>query len=70
LIDDRVNPENGIPTDAIIIWDAHFGPNEGQLPLDRLLHNEHFELLKKFVPEHPFKTLNAYDYEIYIFRRK
>ena len=69
LIDDRENPENGIPIGAIVIWDAHFGPNEGQLPLERLLQNDSFELLKKFVPEHPFKTLNAYDYEIYIFRR-
>ena len=70
LIDDRENPENGIPIGAIVIWDAHFGPNEGQLPLERLLNNDSFELLKKFVPEHPFKTLNAYEYEIYIFRRK
>ena len=70
LVDDRENPQNGIPAEAIVIWDAHFGPNEGQLPLDHMLQNDSFELLKKFVPEHPFKTLNAYDYEIYIFQRK
>lgn len=70
LIDDRENPENGIPVDAIIFWDAHYGPNEGRLPLDRLINNKSFELLKKMSPEYPFETLNGYTYEIYIFRRK
>lgn len=70
LVDDRENPHNGIPSEAIVIWDAHFGPNEGQLPLDRLMNNEHFVLLSKFTPQYPFKTLNGYDYEIYIFLRK
>jgi len=69
-IDDHENPQNGIPVDAIIIWDAHFGPNEGHLPLERLLNNDSFELLKKIVPEHPFTVINGYNYEIYIFRRK
>ena len=70
LVDDHENPQNGIPVDAIIIWDAHFGPNEGRLPLDRLMNNDSFELLKKVAPEHPFTTINEYNYEIYIFRRK
>jgi hypothetical protein len=70
LVDDRENPQNGIPAGSVIIWDAHFGPNEGRLPLDRLLNNDSFNLLSKFTPRHPFKTLNGYDYEIYLFQRK
>jgi len=70
LVDDRENPQNGIPKGAIILWDAHFGPNEGRLPLDRLINNDSFELLMKFAPEQPFETLNGYTYEIYAFRRK
>lgn len=70
LIDDRENPQNGIPPGSVVVWDAHFGPNEGQLPLDRLLNNDSFTLLSRFTPENPFKTLNGYDYEIYVFLRK
>jgi ABC-type cobalt transport system substrate-binding protein len=69
-INDRENPQNGIPQDAIVVWDAHFGPNEGQLPLIKLTQNDFFELLRKFEPQYPFKVLNGYDYEIYVFRRK
>jgi ABC-type cobalt transport system substrate-binding protein len=70
LVDDRENPQNGIPPGSIVIWDAHFGPNEGQLPLERLLNNDSFIHLAEFTPEHPFKTLNGYDYEIFVFLRK
>lgn len=70
LVPDREHPENGMPADAVVFWDAHFGPNEGQLPLERLMKNEAFEFIKKIAPEHPFETLNGYTYEIYLFRRK
>jgi hypothetical protein len=70
LVDDRENPQNGIPQGSIVVWDAHFGPNEGRLPLNRLLNNDEFTLLSKFTPGQPFKTLNGYDYEIYVFLRK
>lgn len=70
IVDDRENPENAVPSEAVVIWDAHFGPNEGGLPLERLLNNDAFTLLSMFSPEDPFKTLNGYDYEVYIFVRK
>lgn len=70
IVDDRENPENAVPSEAVVIWDAHFGPNEGGLPLERLLNNDAFTLLSMFSPENPFKTLNGYDYEVYIFVRK
>lgn len=69
-IPDRESPQNSVPPGALVVWDAHFGPNEGQLPLIKLAQNDFFELLKKFEPQCSFKTLNGYDYEIYVFRRK
>jgi len=69
FVDDRENPGNGMPKDAILVWDAHFSPNEGGLRLERLINNDSFQLLKKIAPEHAFTTLNDYKYEIYIFKR-
>jgi hypothetical protein len=55
---------------AVIIWDGHFGPNELGIDLNALLNNPEFDLLKKLTPSVPFKTLNNYDFEIYVFRKK
>jgi hypothetical protein len=62
-------PEYNIPEGGIVIWDAHFSPNEGRLPLERLMDNPAFRLLHVVRPEKPFQVLGGYDYEIYIFQR-
>jgi hypothetical protein len=54
---------------SFLIWDAHFGPNEGNTPLDTLLNQEHLQLLNIFKPSEPFNTLGGYNYEVYVFRR-
>ncbi len=53
----------------LIIWDAHYGPNEGRLPLSMLMGNPYFELVNIFRPEFHFRVLGGYEYEIYIFKR-
>jgi len=62
-------PEDDVKSSDLILWDAHFSPNEGQLPLNRMIDNKNFTLLKVFKPEQPIKVLGGYDYEIYIFQR-
>lgn len=57
------------PVGSLIIWDGHFGPNEGRLPLDSLRQHPDFKEVKSFIPEKPFKTLNNYDFEVHIFER-
>jgi len=61
------NPSIGIPDSSIIIWDAHFGPNEGRVSLDALQNQKSLELIKIFKPEKPFTVLGGYNYEIYVF---
>ena len=68
-VPDVQHPENNIKPGEIVLWDAHFGPNEGQLPLERLVENPYFELVRMFSPDEPFQVLGGYDYEIYVFRR-
>lgn len=55
---------------SLLFWDTHFGPNEGRLPLNDLLDDNRFELIKKFKPANDFKVLGDNDYEIYVFKRK
>ena len=68
-VPERNNPEKEILPGSIVQWDAHYGPNEGGMPLEILLNDENFTLLKKFEPEYPFKVFGEYNYAVYIFKR-
>ena len=63
------NAEVNIQDGEIVIWDAHFGPNEGNLPLEKLMDHPGFRLVHLFRPEEPYRVLGGYDYEICIFQR-
>jgi len=68
-VPDKLNPGLNMPEGSILQWDAHFGPNEGQLPLDSLINNPRFKLLQVFQPKESFKVLNGHEYEVYIFQK-
>ena len=69
FISDVQHPDKNIEPGEIVLWDAHYGPNEGRLPLGRLMDNPGFELIKEFRPDAPFQVPGRRNYEIYIFRR-
>jgi len=58
---------NTIPDSTMVIWDAHFGPNECRIPLNQIMNDPNFTLIKSFKPKKPFKVLGGYDFEIYVF---
>lgn len=58
-----------VPLNTIILWDAHFGANEAYIPLDTMLMDPNFELVKSFRPDQPFTTLGGYNFEIHAFKR-
>ena len=60
------DPSIGIPDSSIIIWDAHFGPNEGGVPLDAIQNQKSLRVLKVFTPEIPFNVLGGYNYEVHV----
>jgi hypothetical protein len=68
-IPDTLHPENNIQPGSLVLWDAHFAPNEGQVTLNSLMDNPFFRLINLFRPYDPFQVLGGYDYEIYIFER-
>ncbi len=66
---DKNNFTSRIEDSALVVWDAHYSPNEGRLPLDSLLKNPHFELLQKFSPGKEFFVLGGYPFEVYVFQK-
>ncbi len=70
MIANRQHPSMPFPNSTIIVWDSHFGNNEGQMPLKNLTNDKNLVLLKKIAPNPPTKTLGGYNYEIYIFQKK
>lgn len=58
-----------IPDSTVIFWDAHFGPNECQIPLDTILNDTRFENIAEFKPDTPFTTLGGYPFEVYVFMK-
>jgi hypothetical protein len=69
LIPDKENPEKDVAVGSLVLWDAHYSPNEGRLSLDKLMKNEYYKLLKVFKPQNPFTVLGGYSYEVYVFQR-
>lgn len=68
-IPNRDQPEHSVNEGEIVIWDAHFGPNEGGLDLSKLLDNPSFRLFHLTREHEPFTVLGGYTYEIYFFER-
>ncbi len=66
---DNEAPEHGLPDSTIFIWDAHFSAYEGEVPLDKILNNPHFEVIGYFETDRPFRALGGLDYHIVIFRK-
>lgn len=69
FIPNRANPEISVKVGEIVIWDAHFGPNEGGMPLENLMNNPGFRLFHLTREHEPFTVLGGYTYEIYFFER-
>lgn len=66
---DKQQPSTSMNMGDIMVWDAHFGPNEGGVQLDNLMKDPQLQHIKTFLPAENFKVLGGYDYGIYIFRK-
>jgi len=69
-VPDNMNPEIGVEKNTIVIWDGHFSSLEGQLPLQKMLENSNYKLLKLIEPNPPFKLVRDEDYKVAVFIRK
>jgi hypothetical protein len=59
-----------IKSGDIVIWDAHYCPNEAGIPKDTFMGNPEYEYLKTFKPKERYITQNEYEYEVLVFRKR
>ncbi len=64
------HPDQNMPRGSIMIWDSHFGLNEGKIGLDTLMKDTNLTLLRKFDPDEKFTVIGGMDYGIWIFQKK
>jgi hypothetical protein len=58
----------GISEGDLLVWDAHFSPNEGRTPLAPLLEHPSVQLVGAFVPVENMDVLGGYPFEVLLFR--
>jgi hypothetical protein len=68
---DKKTPSNSMNVGDILFWDAHFGPNESQLPLEEvILKDNHLSVEKSFFPNNRIKVLGDNDFCAFILRKR
>jgi len=68
-VGDKMQPSNSMKFGDVLIWDAHFGPNEGRVSPDAVKNDKNLQLVKTFLPVENIKVLGGYDYEIRIYKK-
>lgn len=62
--------DKDIPKESLVLWEAHFGPNECRLPLDSMHAYPKLESIYTYIPDSNLTTFNNYRYEIHLFVKK
>ena len=61
--------ESEAKTGSIIIWDAHFSPNDSKVSKADLENNTHYKKVKTFIPETSFQVYSGQTYEVILFQK-
>lgn len=67
---DKEHPENTVEDGALVVWDAHYSPNEGRIEQEKFSSNPQFVLLKKFIPEIEFSVIGGRKFEVCVFKKQ
>ena len=66
---DKMQPSNSMNWGDLLVWDAHFGPNEGGVKAETLEHDPYLQKIKSFYPVEKITVLGGYDYAIHIYEK-
>lgn len=66
---DRQQPSNSMEWGDVLVWDAHFGPNEGGVSLENVEKDPYLKKIKSFYPVEKITVLGGYDYSIQIYKK-
>jgi len=68
-IPDRSHPELYIPNGAILLYDNHFGPIEGELDQSTLTESKYYELKRVFATHENHFMSNGDRYLVYVYQK-
>lgn len=66
---DKQQPSNSMEWGDLLVWDAHFGPNEGGVQLKNLEKDPYLQKIKAFYPLEKIVVLGGYDYSVQVFKK-
>lgn len=67
-IPDRNHPEKGVLPGEMVIWDSHLSAVDGRFPLEGIITNPYYKLVKAIVPRHEI-TVFGHPYIMCFFER-
>jgi hypothetical protein len=69
LVADKLQPSNTMEWGDLLVWDAHFGPNEGGVQLANLEKDPYLKRIKSFYPLEKVTVLGGYDYSVQVYKK-
>ena len=68
-ITDRQQPSNSLEWGDLLVWDAHFGPNEGRVPFENLEADPYLVKLKALYPLETRVVIGGYHYSVQVYKK-
>ncbi len=67
---DQNRPDLGLNEGDLVVWDAHFSPNEGHTSLEWLLQHPALRFVERHEAPMPMIVLGGRQFEIFVFERR
>lgn len=64
----KENPVQDFTEGSLVVWDAHYVPNEGGIALSKL-QTPYLRLLQKFIPQASFTVIGGREFQVFIFQK-
>lgn len=68
-VQDKIQPSNSMEWGDLLVWDAHFGPNDGGVQLGNLEKDPYLKKIESFYPLEKNIVMGGSDYSVHIFKK-
>lgn len=66
---DKIQPSNNMEWGDLLVWDAHFGPNDGKVQLENLEKDPYLKKMESFHPLEKNTVVGDDEYAVQIFKK-
>lgn len=66
---DKIQPSNSMEWGDLLVWDAQFGPNDGNVQLENLEKDPFLKKMESFFPPEKIKVKGGDDYSVQIYKK-